>query len=48
MWYDIFVEEREIIGGEWHYAWWGNPEMIELSAEEAEDIAKYYDLYIEE
>lgn len=47
-WYEIDVREGEIIGGRWRYAWWGNPEVVEMDGDEAQTVADYFGLYIEE
>ena len=38
---------NEIIGGRYIYSWYSTPEIVELSADEAEIVGNYYGLYIE-
>jgi hypothetical protein len=39
---DIDTQNGEIIGGEYRYAWYTTPEIVELNESEAETVANYY------
>lgn len=46
MFWDIEVRDGEVIGGTWRYAWWGNPESVNLTEREAQMVADYFMLEI--
>jgi hypothetical protein len=41
--YYIDVDDKHnIVSGVWEYAWWGDNEKVELTAEQAETVMSYY------